>query len=441
MGILLALAAVLLASPIVGRRWAWLAGVVVLATPGINNQMTAPLNDVALATLTTLALVAWWQPVVNDENRRWFILAGMAAGGALAIKFVALLLFAVVALVWLWIILRQPARRAMLLQGAAVVSVVAASTSGVWYVRAAWYRGSPVYPFLSQTFDRLRGIPPPSPSRSPEAPLADKTPLGRGPMHLIASPWQVTMHPDRFGGRGHQLGALFLAAVPGIFWTRRLRGLGIVVALAGGYWALWYVLRQNVRFLFPAVPLLSVIVVWVWIELRRLPAWPQRVAVAAFAALLAVSAAAALLRAKDRLPVALGLQTRTDYLARHEPTYPAAEVANQVLPANARILSQEYRGFYFERPIVRENVYRRFTRYDEQITRPGEFSLCLRRAGFTHVLLAETVGPSGAAFDPTLSRLADAQAAADPGALLPLADYRFCDGDGSPRHYRLLMLR
>jgi hypothetical protein len=446
MGILLALAAVLLASPIIGRRWAWMAGAVVLATPGINNQMTAPLNDVALATLTTLALVAWWQPVVNDENRRWFVLAGMAAGGALATKLVALLLFAVVALVWLWMILRQPARRSLLLQGAAVVCVIAASVSGVWYVRAAWYRGNPIYPFLAQSFDRLHGgLPAPpaphGPAATPETLLVTKTPLGRGPVNLIASPWQVTMHPDRFGGRAHQLGALLLAAVPGIFWTRRLRGLGILVILAGGYWILWYALRQNVRFLFPVVPLLSVVVVWVWIELRRLPAWPQRVAVAAFAALLAIPTAAALLRAKDRMSVALGLQSRADYLLLHEPTYAAAEVANQVLSANARILSQDYRGFYFHEPFVREIVYRRYTQYDRRITRPGEFSLCLRRAGFTHVLLAETQSRSGGGYDPTLSRLADAQAAADPGALLPLADYRFCDSDGTQRRYRLLMLR
>ena len=35
--------------------------------------------------------------------------------------------------------------------------------------------------------------------------------LRRLPGMAVAA-WQVTMHPEQFGGRGHQLGALFLAA-------------------------------------------------------------------------------------------------------------------------------------------------------------------------------------------------------------------------------------
>ncbi|MBN2295512.1 MAG: hypothetical protein JXM70_23990, partial [Pirellulales bacterium] len=69
LGILLALATVLLARPVVGRQWAWMAGGVVLLVPGINNQMAAPLNDVALAAMTTLTLSAWWKGAICDEPR------------------------------------------------------------------------------------------------------------------------------------------------------------------------------------------------------------------------------------------------------------------------------------------------------------------------------------------------------------------------------------
>jgi hypothetical protein len=452
MGILLSLAAVLLAAPILGRPWAWIVGALVVLTPGINNQMTAPLNDVALATLTTLALVAWWQPVIDDENRRWFILAGLAAGGALGTKYVALTFAAVVGAIWFWIWWRQKARRQFLLQGAAVVCVVAVSVGGLWYLRAAWYRGNPVFPFLAKTFDRLRGdcaAPvngPPGKSgihnpESVEPPLANKAPLGRDPLHLLLSPWLITLHPEQFGGRAHQLGLLWLAAVPGIFWTRRLRGLFTLLALAGGYWVLWYLMRQNQRFLYPIVPLLSVAAVWVWSELGLLPWRPRSVAIAAFAGMLAMVAAAPLVRCSAHLRVALGLQSRASYLAEHEPTYRAAEIANQLLPADARILSQDYRGFYFHQQVVRENVYRRYSRYDRQIQQPGDLSRSLRQAGFTHVLLAESLAGTGVQYDATLARLTDGQTSADAESLLTLADYRFRDSDGSERRYRLLMLR
>jgi hypothetical protein len=450
MGILLALAAVLLASPILGRPWAWVVGAVVLLTPGINNQMTAPLNDVALAMLTTLALVAWWQPVINDENRRWYILAGLAAGGALGTKYVALLLAVVAGAVWLWTLWRQPGRRQFLLQGVAVVCVVAVSVGGLWYLRAAWYRGNPIFPFLAETFDRLRAnrtAPPairpalPSTAKPAAPPLANKTPLGRGPIHLLISPWLVTMQPEHFGSRAHQLGLVFLAAVPGVFWTRRLRGLGTLLVLAGGYWALWYLMRQNERFLYPIVPLLSVAAVWVWMELDLLPRLPGRIARTAFAGMLVLMAAVPVLRCGGQWKVSLGLQPRANYLAEHEPTYQAAVAANQLLPADARILSQDYRGFYFHQHVVRENVYRRYTQYDRQIQQPKDLNRTLRQAGFTHVLLAEALDGTGIQYDSTLARLTAAQAAADPGSLVTLADYRFHDADGGQRRYRLLLLR
>ena len=56
LGVLLGLATVVLAAPVVSRPWAWLAGAVVVLVPGVSNQMTAPMNDLALALMTTLAL-------------------------------------------------------------------------------------------------------------------------------------------------------------------------------------------------------------------------------------------------------------------------------------------------------------------------------------------------------------------------------------------------
>jgi hypothetical protein len=220
-----------------------------------------------------------------------------------------------------------------------------------------------------------------------------------------------------------------------------LRGLSTLLLLAGGYWALWYLMRQNERFLYPIVPMLSVAAVWVWSQLGLLPSRPRRVAVVAFAAMLALMAAVPAQRCSAHVRVALGLQSRAGYLAEHEPTYRAAETANRLLPADARILSQDYRGFYFHQQVVRENVYRRYSQYDRQIQQPGELSRSLRQAGFTHVLLAESLAGNGVQYDATLARLAAGQTAADAESLLTLADYRFRDGDGSERRYRLMLLR
>jgi hypothetical protein len=282
LGLLLGLATVVLATPVVGRPWAWIAGALVILVPGVNNQMTAPLNDVALAVPTTLAMAAWWQGVVGGQGRRWFVLAGLAAGGALGTKYVAVLFVAAVAITSAWAFCRHPLRRKVLVEGAAIVSVVAASVAGLWYVRAAWYRGNPVYPFLSEVFASGADDP-----QDHETLPESKSPLGRSLSGAIVAPWQVTMHPERFGGRGHQLGVLFLAAMPAVLFTRRLRGLGALAAVGLVYFFLWYLLRQNVRFLLPVVPILSVVVVWVWIETGRFPRPSRGVAGATFAAVRA----------------------------------------------------------------------------------------------------------------------------------------------------------
>jgi hypothetical protein len=435
LGVLLALAAVVLATPILGRPWAWAVGAVVLLSPGVTNQMTAPLNDVGLAALTTLALAAWRRAAIDESPTRWYIAAGLFLGGALGSKYLALVFVAAVGLVWLARFARRGADRRAMLGGAATCAVIALSVSGVWFVRAAWYRGNPVYPF----FERQVG--------GDAGPMgqSDKTPLGWHPLEIASAPWRITMHPDHFGGRGHQWGPLFLIALPGLLLTRRLRGLGSLLAVAGAYVLMWYALRQNLRFLLPVLPLAAVAVVWVWIELRRLPLLAGGLAGAVFLGVLALGAAAPVRRAREHAAVALGIESRANYLARKEPTWRATQWANLELLPGDRLLSQEQRAFYFTGDVVRESIYRRRTAYDRAIERPEELSRTLRAAGFTHLLLAEAA-EGGITFDPTLSRLVQRQEQAE-NSLPPedrklrlVTEYEFADADGT-RRYRLIDLR
>jgi hypothetical protein len=142
--------------------------------------------------------------------------------------------------------------------------------------------------------------------------------------------------------------------------------------------------------------------------------------------------------------VACGLQSREDYLAAHEPSWLAADISNQLFGTTGHLLSQDYRAFYFLCPVTRESIYRRdgHPSYDRQITDPRRFSRTLRDAGFTHILLVDNLNGRGDSFDPTLSRLADAQwAAGGNDGLIRMAEYRFRDDDGIVRRYRLVLLR
>jgi hypothetical protein len=127
-------------------------------------------------------------------------------------------------------------------------------------------------------------------------------------------------------------------------------------------------------------------------------------------------------------------------LARREPTWQAAEWARRQLRPQDRILSQEYRAFYFPCQMTRETIYRQRTGYDQWIQTPADLHRLLHEAGFTHLLLAEADGP-GIRYNRRLTNLAAALERADRLALTTLMAYEFRDIDGATRRYRLVKVR
>jgi hypothetical protein len=442
-GVLFAAGTLVLATPLVGRGWGRVAATLALVTPGVTNQMTAPLNDVACAALTTFALAAWYRAVVEDRGPRWFIVAGVMLGAAAATKYVALLFALGLVAHGLWCLARNAARRQQLLSGGLALAIVATSVAGVWYVRAAWHRGNPVYPFFNTAFAGvdLGALP------------ERKTPLLSSLADVATAPWQITMQPERFGGRGHRLGPLALAMLPGLLVFRRLRGLGPLLGVAAVYAVGWLLLRQNVRFLFPVVPPICVACVWCVAEWRRMPRTPRLIAYGTLVAIVCLHVSVAGWRTRGKLAVAVGSESRAGYLARCEPTYRAAATANALYTPGDRIFSQDYRGFYFRAPVVRECTYRQVTGYDRQVADAASLCEHLAAAGFTHILLAESdegvheggLHTSGIHYNDTLSRLLDTPGqagSADSHMVKPVkfADYDVTDSDGVRRRYRLVRL-
>ena len=437
LGLVFAGSTVVLGTPIVGRRWAWIAGGIALVVPGVTNQMTAPMNDLGLALTTTVALAAWWRAVILEDGRRWLIVAGIAAGGALATKYLALLFAVAMAAGCVWIACRRGAKRQLVLESLAVVTVVAASTAGLWYVRAAWHRGNPVYPFLTEVFTHEGPMYTDAHETLPES----KSRLGRTVWGPVTAAWHVAMNPDRLGGRSHQPGVLFPAFLPGLLLVRRLRGLGTLLVIGAAYWIVWYLLRQNVRFLLPVIPIGAVAVVWVLAEMRRFPPSARWIGTGLVCAILAAYAGVAAARCHAQAAVAAGLESRDEYLSGAEPTWQAAVASNAMFGEHGHLLSLDYRAYYFKCPVTREKVYRRHTGYHLAVDRPEQLVPLLRKAGFSHLLLCENSSKQGVQFDQTLPQLvADCRAAQGGRSFPTLWEYTFDDADGGRRHYQLVLV-
>jgi hypothetical protein len=415
-GVLFALAAVELATPMIGRTGGVWAGVVTLLVPGVTNQMTAPLNDLAVALYSTLMVIAWrnWS---GTRQRRWLVFASVFGGLGLSVKLVTaamvvLVVVAVAASEW-----RRSGFRAMS-SAAAIFILCTIVTGGVWYARSWCHLGNPVYPY----FNSLFGLP---------AHTASTLRTSHGP---IAVAWFATMRPQEFGGRGVQFGAVFLALLPGLTWLRSgMRSLRPLLLVALGYGLIWYAVRQDLRFLLPIVPMLAIGVMAAVACVRSVHRPAFAVAATCLAGLLTFQALIVVKRARPCVAVALGRETRDAYLARHEPTHEVARFVNEKLPPTTRLVSQDFRGFYFEPDFVREAAFYRRTPYTERGDQLVDYFASL---GFTHVLLVESFNPDSAVYEQDfIERLGTA---IDD---LPLVYAgRFASPNGDRRAYRLFAL-
>lgn len=389
-GVLLAAATGLLARSLIGRDWGWYASAIVLLTPGIAYQMAAPLDDLPMAAFATLALAAWWRGAADLASPRWFVMAGIFTGAALATKAAAIAMVVSVAAVWFIENVRRVENRREIALGAARCLVVALPIASPWWTWAIVH----------------------------DSKLA---PSEIGTDTLIS------------------LGPLLLALLPGLLVSRRLRGLNSLLGIAVCYCLASWLIVPECRVFTPLVPLLAIGITWVLMELGRLNLVARRTATASVAVIAAFTLAGNLIPVADRWRVAIGWEQREEYLRRHVPSYSAAAVANRVIRTDSRLLSEDPCGLYFECPVT-----------PVAPAAPSSSAIAadafktLSASGITHLLLCSTKSAEVRTQHGIFSLDQEIRArfnVSDDDHFLPLTEYQVIDDSGNQRHYRLLMLR
>ncbi len=408
---LLSLAAVVLATPIVGRPWAWLVVPVVLLVPAAE-QPGGPSDAILLSVGATLALTAWWRGTIEGRSGAWLVAGAVMAAVALDARPFAAAYFAAMAVSVTWAWLHQPHRRRILTIGTASLLVAVAAMgvpryAGLLAEAAGWNAGD---------FNGCSGE------------------IAPGERQL-----SFAMTPDRHAA-AYGLGAMLPAAVPGVLIARRLRGLGVLFAVACVYAAIWYGAESDPQLLLAVVPAVAVAAVWVWMEMRRMAPGPRRLAAGAFAGLIALAAGTTLYEVRDRVAVAMGWESREEYLSRCEPTWQAAEISNRVFPASARLLSDTPRLFYFNCRSACADGYRPRPCEGAHPAGRNPWALEFEEGEFTHVLLVDDVeaGPCAG----SLSQYVDAVGAGGTGSdLVKLLEYETAPAGGRVQRFRLMALR
>jgi hypothetical protein len=399
LGLVFAANVTALARPSLGRRASW-AGLVALLVPAVTGGMAAPLNDVALAAFGTAAIVAWTRHA-ERRTAKTALLAGTFCGLALGVKYPALVLTGLLCgltTIQTWI------RRSSRPRGGWAVSIghgaaflgMAVLVGGGWYLRAYIHTGNPVYPFFRGWFGGA-GLD--------EVLAPIKRPLPVGFWNLVTSLVPLSIEPHRFDSFAHQFGPAFLLFLPALFLERaprRVIGLAII-----GYLFLIVCMsqRQSMRFLLIGLGPMSVGVAFLACRWNDRGTIPARLLTAAVVAVLCLEAGLATVRAGRAMGVVLGKETFHEFLGRCEPTYRVGSWVSRNLPAAARLIGQDHRGFYIPRAYTMELAHRRRTGLGDSGESPREIVETLKKEGYTHLMLCPPVREQAVEFDPTLGRL------------------------------------
>jgi len=334
-GVAAAVGVYLLSRPLAGRLGALAAMLLFLVTPKVFWHMsTYGSPDIFAAFFATLGVLFSLRGL-HDRCEGCFVIAGLFAGLCGSIKYTALALPLAI-LIAIVFFRRSPQLALRFGLGAAVPILLLAARNFAW-------TGDPFFPFLSRWLlsdDKINHW-------TLQASLTDTGHVyGRNLVSLLSLPFRQILQGQTYGF-GHYFGPLPLAAAPLIFlsWRSSLQFRYMVVVTLVSYVAILTASRWA-EFLLPVYPTALVLTVAAF-GISRQWAATRKVATAAAVSFLVFGIGADALYARDFVPVAVGLESREDFLNRMAPDYQVAAFVNETLRPRSGVALVFFRHVYY----------------------------------------------------------------------------------------------
>jgi hypothetical protein len=370
-----------------------LSMLIFLSIPSVFAVSHMAYNDLFVTFFTLAAFYSFlrWS---EQGMTVWLILCGVFSGSAAACKYTALLLTPLGCLGILWYASRRQGKTVQALRLLALYIATAFIAGSPFYLKNWLMTGNPFYPFFYGIFGG-RGWD------GDQARLYDlfiqNLGMGRSILDYLLLPWNVSlrakMDSPQFDG---VLGPIFLLTLPFLAGIRRwetpVRLLLIYVLLTFLFWASS---AQQIRYLIPLFPLLAIV------SGAILTRYRNRKTI--FGLLVLIIAGSLLLNSyhilrdflKVRpLDVAIGFESRDEFLARMIPPYPMYRFINRQLPPESRVFLIYMKNYTFlcKRDCYADAMFETHTL--QKILRlsssPAQILDFLKGDGFTHLLYDET---------------------------------------------------
>jgi len=347
-------------------------------------ESTSAFIDLALTLFASLGLL-WATTTPAEPGATWLaaIFAGLAAGskltgGVAAIQTAVLVaVFASGSSSLSGASSGSGARRA--LRSFGFVVAVSFALALPWYLRNVAFTGNPVFPVGNLWL----GLP--------VRPLAlTRYGYGSDLLHLLTSPVDIVWRGDAFD-KGWALGPAYLALVPvGLWVTWRTKVGRAAAGVLLSWWVMWFFSSPQTRLLLPILPIAAALAsVGAVATLTAPERWLRRSGVALLVSAGGLGAIFALVAVKTYGPVALGRESRADFLTRMSWHFPAFEAANARLGPGARVAV-----------VGADNLF--YLRADAEAIREPATLAALRERGFTHVLdIRPCARPPGFVLEPS----------------------------------------
>lgn len=337
----------------VGSDVALVAAFVFYSIPVVGYEASIAYVDVGVALFSVLAFFALveWRA---STDYRWLVLAAIMAGFAPAVKLSGAFIPALFALGILFFTPRGRNRMASVL----IFSSLAGAVVSPWLIRTWLATGNPITPYA---FDWLGAREWTASAAHQSTAMFAPFGLGRDMLALIALPWNLTMSSTAFGGGN--IGPIFLATLPLLLLARPFPSIvRAALLLIAAYLAVWFAVVQEVRFLIPIMPMLSLIVAYALMHW----ATTSRLARGVVIALIAFTSIANLILlasnfarppgsvpATKSLAVIFGRESRIDYLRRIIPSQRMIEAINALAPSSRVLLLGFSDVYYIDREFIR----------------------------------------------------------------------------------------
>jgi 4-amino-4-deoxy-L-arabinose transferase-like glycosyltransferase len=319
-------------------RIGWWAAALLLSSPLVLWLGSVAYIDLGVTLFVTLTVYAFWNWYQTREQR-WLILAGLFGGFAAGTKYQAIFILGMLGLVTLYLSLRERKYLPPLVFGS-----IAGLIALPWFARNFYYTHNPIFPLFPDLFGRWFGYALWKPEHySGMLGFESFYGVGKSFQALLMLPYNLMTRQEAFGEAPYISSLYVWLPLLGIIvciTTPHIRG---ILALALAYLLFWFYSVQAMRFLVPALPLLSLISAVVldrsllWLPFVRNWSGNRILTVAMVLLLLTPGWLYASNTVRVRGPIPATQEQRDTYLTQLLPSYPVFRFLNQVKGKNYKL--------------------------------------------------------------------------------------------------------